>query len=186
MYVPEAAMRHHPVGRRLRLALVAALTSALAACASGPDRGPSPAPTGPPDAKTAMVCQNEAQEDIEEALGLPTSQPPTSTWQDRVYTCTYRYPGGVMLVSVKELPDAGAATKYFDEQQAAATSPVPFPDMGDAAFAVNNVATYVRKDRFVLKVDVSGLPEVLGEKKTPRNHVGIAVSSVILGCWVGD
>jgi hypothetical protein len=180
-------MRHHLAGR-WRLTLLATLLAALTACSagSGADRGATPAPTGPPDEKTAMVCQAEAQEDIEEALGLPTTEPPTSTWHDRLFTCTYRYPGGVMLVSVQELPDAAAATRYFDAQQAAAPGPVPFPDMGDAAFAVNNTATYVRRDRFVLKVDVSGLPEALGDKQTPRNHVGIAVSSVIVGCWIED
>ncbi|WP_432826078.1 hypothetical protein [Dactylosporangium sp. CA-092794] len=182
-------MRHLHRRRCWRLALAALLATvaALTACsATATDRAAAPAATGPPDAKTAMVCEVEAQEDIAEALGLTTSQPPTSTWQDRLFTCTYRYPDGVMPVSVKELPDAAAATKYFNEQQAAAPNAVPFPDMGDAAFAVNNTATYVRKDRFVLKVDVSGLPDALGARQTPRNHVGIAVASVILGCWVGD
>jgi hypothetical protein len=138
----------------------------------------------PPKTETAMVCQKEAEDEITEALGLPPSQALTSTWADQLFTCTYHYNDAVMLVSVKQLADPTSARKYFTGQQAAASNSTPFPDMGDAAFIINAGSTYVLKGAFVLHVDVSKMPDTLGPKKVPRNHVGIAVSAVILGCWV--
>jgi hypothetical protein len=132
-----------------------------------------------------MVCQKEAEDGITAALGLPPTQPLTSTWSDKLLTCTYQYGDAAMLVSVKELPDAAATKTYFAQQQTAATGAVPFQEVGDAAFATSNGSTYVRKDTFVLRVDVSRLPDTLGPKSVPRNHVGIAVANVIIGCWVG-
>lgn len=137
-----------------------------------------------PESATLMVCEEEVEEEVAEALGLPTSQPLTSTWVDGLFTCVYRYGDAVMPVSVKQLRDVKAAEAYFTQQQNAATNPVPFLELGDAGFATNNGSTFIRKDRFVLRVDVSKLPDSLGPKDTPRNHVGIAVASVIIGCWV--
>lgn len=139
-----------------------------------------------PRAATAMVCQQEAESDITGALGLPPSQAPTSSWSDQLFTCVYRYGDSVMVVSVKELADPVAARAYFGQQKTSATDSVAFPDMGDAAFITNAGSTYVLKSASVLRVDVSRMPDTLGPNHVPRNHVGIAVASVILGCWVGD
>ncbi|MEV4517925.1 hypothetical protein AB0K00_54330 [Dactylosporangium sp. NPDC049525] len=182
-------MPERPKHLRSRLLWTAGvLLVALTACS--PDAGPAAAaptsvPVGAtPESATLMVCEKEVEEEVAEALGLPTSQPLTSTWVDGLFTCAYRYGDAVMPVSVKQLPDVRSAEAYFAQQQAAATNPVPFQELGDAGFATNNGSTFIRKDRFVLRVDVSKLPDVLGPKDTPRNHVGIAVASVIIGCWV--
>lgn len=168
------------------MAAPAVLLALLAGCSStgGDAAPPAAAGSGSPAAATLMVCEEEVEDEVTAALGLPPSQPLTSTWADGLFTCIYRYGDAVMPVSVKQLPDTRAAEAYFAQQQAAATNPVPFQELGDAGFATNNGSTFIRKDRFVLRVDVSGLPDALGPKSTPRNHVGIAVASVIIGCWV--
>jgi hypothetical protein len=182
-------MGQHAVRRRRRWAglvpLVALLV--LATGCSTPTGATTAASTSDqPHAATAMVCEPEAEHDITKALGLSPSQPPTPTWSDRLFTCSYRYGDAVMLVSVKELADAVAARTWFGQQQATATNALAIPDLGDAAFISNGVATVVLKGAVVLRVDVSRLPDVVGPNAVPRNHVGISVASVILGCWVGD
>lgn len=181
-------MNKQPMRLRRWLFGVVPLVALLATgCSPVADPGGPTArtPAEPPKTATAMVCETEVEDEIAAVLGLPTSQPPNSTWSDKLLTCTYRYGDAVMVVSVKELADAAAAESYYSQQLAAVSSPVPFPDLGDAAFATNNGSTYVRKDEFVLRVDVSGLPDTLGPKNVPRNRVGIAVASEILGCWDG-
>jgi hypothetical protein len=39
-----------------------------------------------------------------------SAQPVRPTWSDRLYSCRYVYPGGSMLLSVKDLPDATVLT----------------------------------------------------------------------------
>jgi hypothetical protein len=132
-----------------------------------------------------MICAEEAQQDIAEALGVRTSQPVTPNWSDHVYSCRYVYPTGVMVLSVKELADDPAAVTYY---AGLSNQPgqVTLQDLGDAAFANQDGSVVTRKDRMVLTVDVHAMPATFGQPTKSRGFAAYNVAQVIMGCWVGD
>ena len=129
-----------------------------------------------------MICANEGQEAIAATLGVKPVRVSTPTWSDQLYSCKYEYADGVISLSVKELDDAGATTDYFD---GLAKKHGQRPDgisLGEGAFATpTNV--FVRKDFFVLDVDVSDLPGALGQPSLSPSDVKLAVAQTLLGCW---
>ena len=86
-------------------AAVTATASATAASGAGPSES------------AKMICEPEAADEIAAALGVKTSQPPTATWADQVYTCRYTYSVGTMVLSIKELPDEAATTAFYTTAQ---------------------------------------------------------------------
>ena len=111
---PGAALNKQPMRLRKWLFSAVPLVALLATgCSPVADPGGPTAETAaePPKTQTAMVCETEVEDEIATALDLPTSQPLSSTWSDKLFTCTYHYGEAVMLVSVKELADAAAASR---------------------------------------------------------------------------
>ncbi len=60
-----------------------------------------------------MVCQKEAHDDIDSALG-ETAKVSTPTWADHLYSCRYGYPTGSIELSIKELSSWKQTTGYFN------------------------------------------------------------------------
>lgn len=131
-----------------------------------------------------MVCSDEAQEDIADALGVTPTRVTTPTWVDHVYSCQYVYPNGVLTLSVKELSSAAETQTYFDERGATLDRLPESVVLGQGAFHTANGSFIVRKDYKVLEVDVSGLPKEFGKLGLPRDVVARNVGEVIMGCWV--
>ena len=187
------------VPRRLGMtALVAGLLSVLmAACSSSsPTAATLPAAStttlpaviavGPnPSASSKMVCSREAEIEIDANIGIKPIHTPTATWSNHVYSCTYRYAAGVMVLSVKELSRASETTQYFDHlSQTLGRSQLL--TLGQGAFIAKDDSAVVRKDYKVLRVDVTGLPKQFGKVPLPRFSVAANVAGTILGCWTGD
>jgi hypothetical protein len=124
-----------------------------------------------------MICADEAAEEIQNTLGVRPSQPPTPAFSDGRYSCRYAYPSGMMVLAVTQPADPNAALP------GRLPSPVALPGFGEAGYAGADGSVLVRKDRMVLEVDVSGLPERFGQPPLPRAQVAIAVAAVILHCW---
>jgi hypothetical protein len=133
-----------------------------------------------------MVCKPEAAAEIAAALGTRPSRPPTPTWADRLYSCRYTYHSGVMVLSVKELPDDATTTAYYTAAQDRVPGRTTVQILGQTGFAEPGGSIVLRKDFKVLRVDVSALPDRFGDPAHTRAEVAYAVTAVILGCWTGS
>jgi hypothetical protein len=175
---------------RSRCLLAVLLTALLAAaCGSGAVATPTteaPLPAGPTPSKIAtMICREEAIQDINAALGV-TAQVSTPTWADHIYSCTYRYPNGSMVLSVKELSSWAQTKAYFAQLGRPMGHARSLRGLGQGATQTTNGSVIVRKDWKVLLVDTAGLPPQFGQPHTSSGDVAITVADVILGCWSGD
>ena len=181
-------------GTRIRLALatvaVVAGVTIITACAQpGAPAAGRPVSSAPvaagdgPSASATMICQPEAEAEIAAALGVKTSQQPTPSWQDHVYTCRYEYPTGAMVLSVKELSDEATTTAYFTAAQHGLPTVTALKVLGQTAFAGPDGSLFVRKDFKVLHVDVGALPDHLGQ--FTRADAAFTVAAVIMSCWTG-
>jgi len=132
-----------------------------------------------------MVCARGAQREIAETLGVPASVS-TPTWVEHAYSCRYRYPEGVVVLTVKELSSWPQTLAYFRALGRAQGRMATIPNLGQGAFQTGNGSTVVRKDWKILTVDISGLPAQFGKPPTSRADVAVTVADLILACWAGD
>ncbi|MGW4809198.1 hypothetical protein [Kitasatospora sp. NPDC004272] len=148
--------------------------SAAAPSSSAPDR--------PSDA-TSMICNPYFRQELAGALGTDITQPLAPTWAQRVYSCEYRYPAGSMTLSVKELPDAATALAQYDGLRGSAGAVTDLNGLGEAAYKRADGTTVVRKDSFVLTVDVAKLPETFGTPPRSRADVAVMTATTVMICW---
>lgn len=133
-----------------------------------------------------MICDAEVQEDLAAKLRVQPSKPPTSTWRDHLFTCTYTYSTGTMVLSVMELADDPAAIAYYAAMRKSLTTTTSHRIDDQDAFSGPNGSVFVRKDAKVLHVDVSRLPARFGQPPFPRAIAALNVATTIMGCWTGD
>ncbi len=179
--------------RRAPLALVAGLLLAVGGCAGGlydPAGAPATttvaaAPAGP-STSARMVCEQEAQDDITEAVGITAQRVETPTWADRLYSCRYDYASGSFQMSVKELVNDPETTTYFASLAAKLGSAQAVDGLGQGAFVTRNGSVVVRKDFKVLLVDDSTLPATLSSPPLTPANVAMLVAKTIMGCWDGS
>ena len=132
-----------------------------------------------------MVCQKKAQGELAEVLGV-NAVVQTPTWADHLYSCTYQYPNGSMVLSVKELSSWSQTKSYFAMLGTQLGDIGKLGNLGQGAFTTSNGSVVVRKDWKVLLVDITGLPPQFGVPPTSKADIADSVSDVILGCWAGD
>jgi hypothetical protein len=170
----------------LAVLLIALLATA---CSSGVAASPTteaPLPAGPTPSKIAtQICRSPAIQDIETTVGVAASIS-TPTWADHLYSCTYRYPNGSMVLSVKELSSWTQTKAYFEQLGRQMGDARILRGLGQAAFQTTDGSMVVRKDWKVLLVDTAGLPSQFGQPPTSSGEVAVTVADVILGCWDGD
>ena len=132
-----------------------------------------------------MVCTNEALQKFDAALGEKgTVSAPT--WTRHLYSCTYGYPTGSMVLSVKELSSWAETYAYFQMLATQMGKARTLQRLGQGAFQTIDGSVVVRKDWKVLLVNSAGLPPQFGQPPTSSGDVAVTVSDVILGCWAGD
>lgn len=192
------------MGRHLRLAAagpgavgLAALAVLLAGC-GGQSAAPSSAPTGPslgpavitalPDApspQAEMVCAPEAQQDIQDLIGVvPTAVGPVQ-YANHTSTCRYAYPNGAFTLVVQDLPNDITTTKTY-EALAGKLGKIDSIDLPDAeAFTTNDGSIVLRRDTKVMLVDVALLPGTFGSPPSPRADAARLIMKAVLNCWVG-
>jgi hypothetical protein len=181
-------VRGRLVGVRTRALFLLGIIGLLVGCGStggGSTAGNRAAAQEPSDA-AKMICATEAQTEVVQALGLTASRPATAAWAAPVYSCTYTFAAGVVVLSVRELAGAPQTTAYFNSVQNDAGTSTRVPDLGEAAIAVADGTVYVRKDFKVLKVDVSKLPAFVGQPPISRAAAAVRVAGVIMGCWTDN
>jgi hypothetical protein len=171
------------------LGLVLALagyTSGAASSATAVQSSRRPLPAGRVPSQIAkMVCQREAQREINETLGVKASVS-RPTWVDHTYSCFYRYPDGHFELTVKELsswPQTLATFAAVGHHQGRSAN---IANLGQGAYQTDNGSAVVRKDWKILTVDISGLPAQFGKPPTSRGDVAVTVADLILACWAGD
>jgi len=185
------------IARTTLVAAAATLAVATAGCNPAPagstrastgraDTSASAAASDGPSQSAKMICQPEAADEIASAVGVKTSNPPTPTWSDHVYSCRYQYPSGVMVLSIKELPDEATTTAYYTAAQHNLPNSTPEQVLGQQGFSGPDGSVYVRKDFKVLHVDVSGLADPFGDPTESRADAAFTVAAVIMSCWTGN
>ncbi len=171
----------------------AVLLTACGAATAGP--GPAPAPAGAtgsataagrPPALAVMVCGDEVRGDIAEVLKLRARPAVSSTWQNQVYTCTYRLPMGPLVMTVKESADGRAALSYYQAYRQLIGSTVDVAGLGEHAYRTPAGNVGLVKDNVTLAVDATRLPVRFGAEGQKRTDLADELASVILGCWTGD
>jgi hypothetical protein len=145
----------------------------------------APKPAGAEPSPIATQVCHEAVKDIASTLGV-TARVSTPTWTDHLYSCAYRYPGGTMVLSVKELSSWSETDAYYQSLADQLGKTRTLQGLGQGAFQTTDGSMVVRKDWKVLLVDVKGLPSQFGVPPTSSGDVAVTVSDVILGCWAGD
>lgn len=177
-------------------ALVAAVLVLGSACAKPPiapapapaaaSAAPAPAPADGPSEQAAMLCSDEAKEDIALALGVdPTSVGPLK-YADHTTTCRYAYPNGSFTLVVQDLNDALSTTRAY-EAYATKLGRTQTYDLepGVEAFLTAGGSAVLRKDYKVLLVDVGALPATFGLPPVDRASAAQLVMKAALGCWTG-
>jgi hypothetical protein len=189
----------------MRRSAIAALVLALAAVALGAcgssAKTSAPSTTTPaelfsspsyekakptPSVSARMVCQKEGQVEIAAALGVKARvAAPTWNRQQHLYSCTYVYPNGKIVLSVKEMSSAAETTAYFDGITKKFGTGSQLIGLGQGAWVLKNSDVVVRKDYKVLFVNVAGIPAQF-QPLLRRSDASISVASVIMGCWSGS
>jgi len=186
---------------RLRVITPLALAAlfVLGACgSSGPPKAGAKSTTGAtpvtyepaginPSTSAKMVCTTEAQGDMADALGMPATRVTPPTWKDHIYSCTYVYPKGSFVLSVKELVSEKTTTDFFNAEKQKLGVKENLFGLGQGAFIATNDDVVVRKDYKVLLVDVKNVPKGTGTfvPAMVRPDVATNVASVIMNCWPG-
>lgn len=132
-----------------------------------------------------MVCSKEIQDKVVTILALPSAPGTTTSWAEKLFTCTYALPSGSLVLSVKEAGDADAARSYFEDRQRSTAGAVPIEglaNLGFPAFQTPSSAVFV-KDNFVLSVEAGALPDTLGPHQVTRAAFAYQVATTVLACW---
>jgi len=186
---------------RLRVVLPLSLSAlfALAACgSSSPPQASLKTSTGPttvtyepagalPSISAKMICTTEARNELNDTIGVKPTRVTVPTWKDHVYSCTYIYPKGSYVLSVKELVSEQTTTDYFNALKQQYGAKQNLFGLGQGAFVTKNDDVVVRKDYKVMLVDVHNVPKADAAfvPAMSRSDVAVNVASVIMSCWAG-
>jgi hypothetical protein len=186
---------------RLRVILPLALAAlfVLGACGSSSSpKASTKTSTGPttvtyepaganPSISAKMICTTEVRGLLADNLRITPTRVTTPTWNDHIYSCTYVYPKGSLVLSVKELVSDKTTTDYFNLQKQKLGLKENLFGLAQGAFVAKNDDVVVRKDYKVLVVDVKNVPKGSGAfvPAMTRSDVATNVASVIMSCWVG-
>jgi hypothetical protein len=139
-----------------------------------------------PSASALMVCGPEIGKDVAKILAQPRAPKTTATWTDHLYTCTYHLRSGLLVLSVKESPDAASANAYFQalRGQLGTTSPLTVAQaLGNPGYESAGGTAVILKDGKTLRVDATGMPATSGPNQLSRSDLAYEIASDILGCW---
>ena len=173
----------------LGLAACGSSGSAKASSATTAQKGQPASVTYPPAGKNPsisakMICQTEAINDIADAIEVKSTRVTKPTWVDHVYSCTYVYPHGSIVLSVKEVSTAAETTAYFNSLATKYGKKQNINGLAQGAFLTPNDDVVVRKDYKILLVDVKGIAANF-EPAMARSDVAENIAAAIMSCWTG-
>lgn len=158
----------------------------LAGCGTAASAAPPAGASGAPPPSARMICDDDIRGKVAQALRLPAPPETSDEWAGGVYTCHYTLPMGPMTLSVRVLPDDGAAGARLTADQAGAAEAEPLAGLGERAYGTPDGTAVVLKDNQILTVDATALPAVFGPSGQQRADFAYEVASDVLGCWTGD
>ena len=138
-----------------------------------------------PSKSAKMICETEVRGEIAQSLGV-TETRVKATWskQQHLYSCTYVYPRGKIVLSVKEMSSERETTAYFDATRNKYGTKQALIGLAQGAFILANQDVVVRNDYKVLLVDVKGIPADFVHGLY-RSGVASRIATVIMACWTG-
>lgn len=152
----------------------------------GSTMGATAAPTGGPSPAALMVCSDDVRGHIQQALRLPSAPTGTGVWSGDIYTCTYRLPGGALVLSVREAKDRATTSRNLAAVKASTHATDNLIGLTPDASGDTDGIVVLSKDNDVLTVNASGLPEEFGPEQSHRPDFAYEIASDVLGCWTGD
>jgi hypothetical protein len=183
-----------------RLVPVAVSLAALVtfgACGGGGSKATPPSGTQPgqptvtyqaaaatPSPSAKMVCEQPAISDIASAIGVSATRVTSPTWLNHLFSCTYVYPNGSIVLSVKELASWADTTAYFNRLATQYGKRQNINGLAQGAFIAPNDDVVVRKDYKVLLVNVQGISQNFVPAST-RSDVAENIAGTIMACWAG-
>ena len=126
------------------------------------------------------ACSQDVRGAIEAFLGAPLPAPQQGTWQANRYVCLYSVGDGTLSVRVDVLANKHQATSAFVDAQRDAPQRQRLNGLGQAAFQTPGGLFVGRKDRFVIRIDPSGLPARIN-----HSDITFAAAVQLLSCWAG-
>jgi hypothetical protein len=185
--------------RRLIVPLMLVAALALAACGGGSSKAGSATSTTVlklsssswetakpnPSISARMICQTEVRGEIAQALEITeTRVVPTWSKKQHLYSCTYVYPRGKIVLSVKEMSNERETTAYFDAVKNKFGVKQTIVGLAQGAWVLKNDDVVARKDYKVLLVDVHAIPADFVHQLV-RSGVAQSIATVIMACWTG-
>jgi hypothetical protein len=136
-----------------------------------------------PSESAKMLCEAEVRHEIAETLGVKATRV-AATWDEKrhLYSCTYFYSSGKVVMSVEELAGSRDTTARVELVRKRFGTKQALGDISDGmrGWLLGNDNVVARKDDKVLLVDVQGIPANFGPG-LPRSSV--AISTAIALCW---
>lgn len=133
-----------------------------------------------------MICSEETQGKVADALSLGSITAPRSGWADHVYSCAYPLPMGPLNLSVTVAPSSTEARNQLAGMRGQLNQPTPEPGLGQQAYSSPAGAVVAVKDNMVLRVDATALPDDLGAVHERRVDFARVIAAVVFSCWNGD
>lgn len=150
----------------------------------GMDMGGSDKPSAP----ATMVCSKEIQGAVKRTFATSTLPAKSHTWSksDRSYACTYRLPGGSLVLTVQDALNTKDGRDYFARLRGELTGAGRI--RGVQSFGLPSLETTDGKVAFLkdgktLTVDASGLTGSALPKDYTSAEAAYSVASAVVACW---
>lgn len=139
-----------------------------------------------PSQAAKMICTDETRDNIATALSVTPDPKPAATWQGGTYTCTYGLPGGTIVLSVHESPDAPTAAAYTAGLRPSLPDATNLTGLTPTAFGTTTGLIVLQKDNDTLRVDTSALAAQTDPLYKHRADFAYEIAAIIMGCWTGS
>jgi hypothetical protein len=141
-----------------------------------------------PSAPAAMICGEEIQDAVRRAFAMTDDPAGTSSWdrERRVYSCSWRVPGGRLAMSVQDATQVKAGRAHFDALRTGLTGAKAITGMeslGFPSFDTPSGNVVFLKDGKTLRVDASSLSEDALPQGFTRSETAYSVAAAVIACW---
>jgi hypothetical protein len=146
---------------------------------------PEHAPAGRPNASTLMVCSPEIRSAVATVSGRRVPEP-SSSWHHHHFTCTYRLPGGELVLSVHQPSRRSEGRAWFEQVRTGLGRTRALPGilgLGLPAFESPAGVVGFLKDGMTLTADATALPARIGTHPMSRTDFAYTIASDVLACW---
>lgn len=150
----------------------------------GMDMGGGERPSKP----ASMICSTEIQRAVKRTFAMSAVPAKNDIWSkaDRLYSCSYRVPGGSLALSVEDQLRPTTGSAYFRGLRGRLPGARPIrgvQSFGFPAFETPAGQVAFLKDGKTLLVDASGV----GASSLPRSYTAseaaYSVAAAVVACW---